>query len=311
MSVTRSQLKTLSEDALESNRFRSLTNESVRGPSALMALALIMLASICMSLGCSQNPYLAGNGAAWQQPVPGLAPGGGLTAVQAQVAELNRRVQLLDDNNRQLTTQLAQSEQQAQVYRDELNLVRQQLADTAQQYESARVAAQDAQSSARSFQASAQLRGGATIRANTNLNQLAGRLNLGSIPVQRDGEVIRIIIPADQLFSPGTPQLQPQAAGILDPIASQLRAVFPRQRIGVEGYTDTTPGFGGVGNNSHQLAAAQSAAVLGMLTQRSGMPASQLFTVSHGANNPRQNNATPAGRVANRRIELVVYPETF
>jgi len=258
--------------------------------------------------GCTQNPYLAGGGGSVWQP---QTPHGGLNAVQAQVAELNRRVQLLDDNNRQLTTQLAQSEQQSQVYRDELNLVRKQLADTTQQYESARIAAQDAQSTARSFQASAQLRGGATIRANTNLNQLAGRLNLGNLPVERDGEVIRVVIPSDQLFAPGTAQMQQQAAAILDPVASQLRSVFPRQRIGVEGYTDTSPMYGGAAGSPHQLTSAQTSAVLDFLTRRSGMPGQQLFVVSHGSNNPRQDNAAPAGRAANRRIELVVYPETF
>lgn len=264
--------------------------------------------AILLLSGCSQNPYLAGGpgGSVWQ--APGQTQ---LTAVQAQVAELNRRVQLLDDNNRQLTTQLAQSEQQAQVYRDELNLVRSQLSDTAQQYEAARMAARDAQNSARNFQASAQLRGGATIRANTNLNQLAGRLNFGSIPVQQDGEVIRVIVPSDQLFAPGTAQLQPQAASILDPIASQLRSVFPRQRIGIEGYTDNAPTYGGATANPHQLTAAQTSSLLDLLTRRSGMPGEQLFIVSHGANNPRADNSTPAGRVANRRVELVIYPETF
>ncbi|WP_283431804.1 OmpA/MotB family protein [Neorhodopirellula lusitana] len=261
-----------------------------------------------VNAGCSQNPYLAGGpgGSVWQ--APGQTQ---LTAVQAQVAELNRRVQLLDDNNRQLTTQLAQSEQQSQVYRDELNLVRSQLSDTTQQYEAARVAARDAQSTARSFQASTQLRGGATIRANTNLNQLVGRLNLGNIPVQQDGEVIRIVVPSDQLFAPGTAQLQPQAAAILDPIAAQLRSVFPRQRVGIEGYTDNAPIYGGANGSPHQLTSAQTSALLDLLTRRSGMPGQQLFIVSHGSNNPRADNATPAGRVANRRVELVIYPETF
>ena len=279
-----------------------------RSPFAsIMAVGFVGCSLMGMA-GCSQNPYLAGGpaGSVWQ--APGQTQ---LTAVQTQVAELNRRVQLLDDNNRQLTTQLAQSEQQAQVYRDELNLVRSQLADTAQQYDAARIAAREAQNSARNYQASAQLRGGATIRANTNLNQLVGRLNLGNIPVQPDGEVIRVIVPSDQLFAPGTAQLQPQSASIMDPIAAQLRSVFPRQRIGIEGYTDNAPTYGGATASPHQLTSAQTSALLDLLTRRSGMPGEQLFIVSHGANNPRADNSTPAGRVANRRIELVIYPETF
>jgi flagellar motor protein MotB len=131
------------------------------------------------------------------------------------------------------------------------------------------------------------------------------------LTAEQDGEVIRIVVPADRLFQPGTAQLQPQAAATLDPIAGQLRSVFSRQRIGIEGYTDNAPLYGGTAATPHQLASAQTAAVLDLLTRRSGMPPQQLFTVAQGANNPRQSNDTAAGRAANRRIELVIYPDTF
>ena len=263
---------------------------------------------MAVSLGCSQNPYLAAPGSAAWQGSPATAA---VNPTEAQLSELNRRVQLLDDNNRQLHTQLAQSEQQSQVYRDELNLVRKQLADTTSRLETTSIAASQAENRVRGFQASTQLRGNASIVPNTNLSQLASRLNLGGIPVQRDGDVLRIVVPADQLFPPGTAQLHPQAALTLDPIAAQLRSVFPRQRIGIEGYTDNASLYGGQVGTTHQLASAQASAVLDLLTRRAGMPPQQLFTVAQGENNPRQSNATAAGRAANRRIELVIYPETF
>ena len=257
--------------------------------------------------GCSQNPYFAArSGTAWQAPqTASVSPN------EASLAELSRRVQLLDDNNRQLHTQLAQSEQRSQVYRDESELLRSQLAELSQQMESTKLAAREAQSQVRGMQASTQLRGNASIQANTNLSQLAGRLNLGGIPIEQDGEVIRIILPSDQLFQPGTAQLQPQAATIVDPIAAQIRTFFPRQRLGIEGYTDNAQLYGGTVATTHQLASAQASAILDMLTRRSGMPAQQLFTVAQGANNPRQPNTTAAGRAANRRIELVIYPDTY
>ena len=98
---------------------------------------------------------------------------------------------------------------------------------------------------------------------------------------------------------------------VLDPIAAQLRSVFPRQRMAVEGYTDNSPMYGGQVSTSHQLASAQAAAVLDLLVRRAGMPPQQLFTVAQGTNNPRATNDTPAGRSTNRRIELVIYPDTF
>lgn len=276
-----------------------------------MAVCLITVGLIS---GCTQNPYLAvpGAGAYPAQNGP-LNPSLSQQAVNpndARLAELSRRVQLLDDNNRQLHTQLAQSEQQAQVYREELNLMRKQLADTSQQLETAQIAARDAQSKVRGFQASTQMRGGATIQPNTNLSQLASRLNLGGLPVREDGDRIRIAIPSDQLFAPGTAQLIPQAANVVDPVAAQLRSLFPRQRIGIEGYTDNAPDYASSASG-HQLASAQASAVLDLLTRRAGMPVSQFFIVAQGANQPLQPNASAAGRAANRRVELVIYPEQY
>jgi flagellar motor protein MotB len=254
--------------------------------------------------GCSQNPYLAAPGGAAWQAQPSLA----VNPVEAQLAELSRRVQLLDDNNRQLHTQLAQSDQQTQVYRDEAELLRKQLAELSQRFETTSIAARDAESRVRGMQASTQVRGNATIQANTDLTQLASRLNLGGLPVEQDGEVIRIIVPADQLFQPGTAQMHSQAPLTLDPVAAQLRTFFPQHRIGIEAYTDNAQLYGGAVANSHQLASAQASAVLELMTRRAGIPPDQLFTVAQGANNPRQSNETPAGRAANRRIEIVIYP---
>lgn len=262
---------------------------------------------LCSLVGCNQNPYFAGPaGATWNTPQTAA-----VNQTEARIAELSRRVQLLDDDNRQLHTQLAQSEQQAQVFRDESDLLRKQLGEMSQRAEATAIAARDAENRVRGMQASSQLRGSASISANTDLTQQASRLNLGGIPVVPDGKVLRIAIPADQLFSPGTAQLLPQAATTLDPIAAQLRNVFPQQRIGIEGYTDNAPIYGGTAATSHQLAAAQASAVLDLMSRRSGMPVQQLFTVAQGANNPRQSNDTPAGRAANRRIELVIYPDNY
>jgi len=268
-------------------------------------VALLSGFLVVLSLGCTQNPYLGG--AAWQRTPNGVA----LTPAEAQISELQRRAQLVDDDNRQLHIQMAQTEQKAQVFKDEADLLRTQLAELSQQLESSRIAKETAENQVKGFQASPQLRGNATLQANTDLAKQAARLSLGGLAVEKDRDVVRIVIPADQVFQPGTAQIHAQAAQVLDPVAVQLNAVFPKQRIGIESYTDNSQIYGGSVATSHQLTSAQALAVLDFLTRRSGLPAQQLFTVAQGANNPRQSNATPAGRVANRRIELVIYPDTF
>jgi len=282
---------------------RNAVRKTVRSHCCLLPLFAAFMAIIAS--GCTQNPYLGGS--AWQRPSNAIA----MNPAEAQISELQRRAQLVDDDNRQLHIQMAQTEQKSQVYKDEADLLRTQLAEVSQQLESSRIARDTAESQVKGFQASTQLRGNATLQANTDLAKQAARLNLAGIPVEKDRDVVRVVIPADQVFQPGTAQIHAQAAQVLDPIAAQLRAVFPRQRIGIESYTDNGQIYGGSVATSHQLTSAQALAVLDFLTRRSGLPGQQLFTVAQGSNNPRQSNETPAGRVANRRIELVIYPDKF
>jgi len=276
---------------------------AVRAAFRLGRIVLAAMAGLVLT-GCSQNPYMVGP-TAWQASAPT-----GVNAPDARVTELQRRVQLLDDNNRQLHTQIAQAEQQTQVYRDELSLVRSQLAETAGQLEQTRMAASNAEQQFRGLKASTQFRGGATIQANTNLQAMAQGLNLGGLSAIPDGDVLRIVIPADQLFQPNTNRAQAQAVSLIDPVAAAIRSTFPKQRIGVEGHTDGSPLYGGQFNSHHQLSAAQAVAVLEMLTVRGSLPPQQLFTMAMGASTPRYDSNSAGGRAANRRVEIVIYPET-
>lgn len=274
-------------------------------PIAWMPNVLVGVLLLSVLGGCTNNPYMAG-ATPWQNATPpGVAP------QEARLSELQRRVQHLDDNNRQLHTQIAQAEQQTQVYREELALVRQQLAETAGQLEQSRLAASNAEKQFRGLKASTQFRGGATIKANTNLQALAQGLDLGGVPIINDGDVLRIVLPADQLFQLNTANPQPQATALLDNVAGAIRTRFPQQRIGIEGHTDGSQLYGGHYRTPHQLSSAQAVAVLEMLSVRGGLPQPQLFTMALGASSPRYENQTAAGRAANRRIEIVVYPDSY
>ncbi len=275
-----------------------------RWPLSTLVVALSGCAVAVLS-GCTNNPYMAGS-TPWQTaPPPGVAP------QEAQLTELQRRVQHLDDNNRQLHTQVAQAEQQVQVYREELSLVRQQLAETAGQLEQTRLAASNAEQQFRGLKASTQFRGGATIQANTNLQTMAQGLDLGGLAIIPDGDKLRIVLPADQIFQLNTANPQAQSVNLVDPVAAAIRTRFPRQRIGVEGHTDGSPMYGGQFRTPQQLSAAQAVAVLEMLSVRGSLPPQQLFTMAMGEANPRYDNSTAAGRAANRRVEIVIFPDTF
>jgi chemotaxis protein MotB len=277
-------------------------------------------------LGCAPNPYAAG----WQGAPPGVAgyppnpaaagypsPITGPQSVFAQqqtapqLVELQRRVQQLDENNRQMTTQLAQSQQQLQAFRERGDLLAKQLQDATAQNKQLLAASQQYANQALGMQASMNLRGGARLTANNSVVNSAAGLQISGAQVIPDGDLVRIRVPSDQLFGAASAQLNPASATVLDQIASAILRQYPRQRVGIEGHTDTAQQVGSTYGTPYQLAGAQAQAVMDQLVRRNGVPMQQLFVIAHGPNHPLADNQSPAGRADNRRIELVIYPETF
>lgn len=266
-----------------------------------------VLAVAGLAIGCGQNAFFTPrqpNVMQQQQPQQPTAPA-------SQLQELQRRVAELDASNAELHRQLAQSQQQTKVYMEETQLLQEQLQETANQLRETQLAKQDAEKSVQMLQASASQQAGATIKANNSVHRSLAVADIPGVEVSQEKDVIRIRIPADELFKRGTVQLTQDAYAYLDKVADAVTRNYPRQRIGIEGHTDSAPAFGGSQTTNHQLASMQALAVFDILTRRNRLPTRQLFVLGLGANHPRASNATEAGRAKNRRIELVVYPETI
>jgi chemotaxis protein MotB len=254
--------------------------------------------------GCNRNPFVSQQASPWQQqPQPQQQ------AQLAQLQDLDRRASQLDANNRDLHSQLAQSQQQARLLQDQVTLLQKRLSETAGQLRDMQVAKQEVEKRVEGLQASTRFRGGAAISANNSVRTSLAVVQIPGFEVRQDGDVIRIAIPADQLFPPGAAQLHAGAYQLIDRVAAAIASSYPRQIVGIEGYTDAAPVGGGFTSN-HQLAAAQTLAVFDHLRRLNRLSDRQLFVMAQGANRPRASNATPAGRAENRRVELVIYPET-
>ncbi len=267
-----------------------------------LARNLLVLASISFAAGLAgcnaPNPFLTSSAppqAAWEQQQA------------SQLQDLGRRATALDVDNRDLHTELAQANQQVKLFSDEITLLRSRLAETASQLQEYQVAKVQTERQLSALEATTTRGGSARITANNSLQESLPVIDIPGIQVRPDGDVIRIELPADRLFHQGTSQLLPAAVTLLNQVAGVVARNYPRQIVGIEGHTDTVP-TGAI--SSHQLSAAQSTAVFEALTSRSRFPAEQLFTVGYGANRPVASNATPAGRARNRRVEVVIYPET-
>ncbi|MEM7455201.1 MAG: OmpA family protein [Planctomycetota bacterium] len=259
--------------------------------------------------------------------------------------QLNRRVGSYDQDNQQLYAEVASLKQKLQLANDYNFQLKQQLADTTGQINQMqanqvtaerRLAQQDieiqrlaqlgggnsgfsgttGQSSTSGQQVGfSEVRGqttptqlaGATIRAN---NSLMSRLNEIQIPggqARMDGDLIRIEFPSDQLFVPGTYEIQPAQAPVFQNLVATIRQSFPRQIVGIEAHWDNTP-LNPPTTTHHQLTATQALAVFNNMV-RLGLSPNQLFTMGMGSNRPRHPGGLRGN--PNRRVELVIYPETF
>lgn len=262
---------------------------------------MLLVLALSAAAGCNQNPYVQSPLAAWQPQAPNVQP------YQAQMYDLSRRAEALDANNRDLHTQLAQSRQQVQLLREQMGLLQKQLADAARHLQESQVARDESEKKLQSLQTASTRRGGAVISANNSMRQALRRVEIPGLEMREEADTLRLELPTDQLFAPGSAQLVGSAYPILDRVASEIQRNYPRQLIGIEGHIDSAPLYGDV--SGHSLAAAQAMAVFEQLTRRNRLPAKQFFVTAQGANRPLSPNSTQAGRAKNRRVELVVYPD--
>lgn len=206
-----------------------------------------------------------------------------------QIASLKQQLQSTSEANRQLQSQLTNAQTQASQY--------QKLAQETEQ----RMQVLQASSSGtgNAFQ-------GATIRANNSLLQNMEQLKISGVTVIPDSDMIRVAIPSDYLFQAGNYQLQPSSTTLLNRLAAVIRQYYPSQIVGIEAHWHG----GQDALNEHQITTGQAMAVMNQLVS-SGLPSSQMFVMGYGSNKPRYSNASPQGQSANRRVELVIYPEQF
>lgn len=228
----------------------------------------------------------------------------------AQVRDLRDRLARLDADNRELTNQVAQTNQLLQVERDQKRLMQQQLAEAGSRLKDLSVAREDAERRASTFLASTRSQQGAQITANSSLKNKLKPIEVAGLEVRQEEGVVRIEIPADKLFNPGMVQLRPDAKGLLEEVGFALEQSYPRQLMVVEGHTDTNPALGATPSLSHQVSAAQAQAVLDFLTSHTRIAPAQISSMAFGQYRPRMSNATTAGQTKNRRVEIAIYPES-
>lgn len=269
----------------------------------------------------------------------------------AQISELERRAKLLDENNRQLHSQLAQSQQQVQTYRERSDLMQQQLGDMSAQLQQARIAATrpapsnptiagpptlpgvgsmattrpapaptkypsqtqyPAQTQNLAQTQNPSQRSGARLTANTSRPPGSGSpssiepLRSLGYPVETNGSSLRVRIPADQLFQPGSSQWTASAGSLLERVSNALRTASPNAQLLIDSYTDNSTSNLATASSAEQLTSQQADSVMRYFVSRGGWNSSGVTIRSNGSDGPLMDNQSPSGRAANRRIEFLL-----
>ena len=130
--------------------------------------------------------------------------------------------------------------------------------------------------------------------------QLAG----SGVNVQRQGNTIRLSLPGNVTFPFDSAEIQPQFRPTLDQLAATLQQ-YDQTVIDISGHTDST------GSNvyNQQLSERRAGSVASYLMSRGVLPG-RVIHGGFGETQPVATNQTPAGRQANRRVDIQVRPFT-
>ena len=287
----------------------------------------VLLPALAMVVGCSNHLFQKPTAA----PVS-LLPPPGVAAPAATLPQLSSSPatslpSYADVDGRQLQTTLARSQDENQLLKDEITVLREQLASTSNQLAASRFPTSGGGATPWGLPGSpapvgsAQQPGGPpaafvagtaarpAVNGPAAMHAAMGQLAVPGVETRYDGNVVRLEVPAERLFDGESATLLPGGTALLTQVAGEIDRVFPRHFVGIEGHLDTEPLAQASWGSPHQLTAARAATVFDFFTTRTPLRQGQLFLVAHGANHPVVSNATAAGRVRNRRMEFVIYPE--
>ncbi len=252
-------------------------------------------AVMVLALGC-QNPYaLRFQGLQQQQ-----------ASLQQYAQQLQSRIRELNQENERLHQQVARLQQETQLLQEQSDALAQQLRSTTDQLARLQSENRHLRQQAQRLQASLRRPEQAIITPNNSLQNQLPRIEEPGVEVERDGDLVRVRLPGAKLFEPGSDRLKPDGLGLLARVGETLARTYPNQRIAIEGH------LGGSQQDplaAHRLSVEQATAVMDYLVRHTSLAPEQLFVVGFGTSRPRFSNATPSGRQANWRVELVVHPE--
>ncbi|MDP2063669.1 MAG: OmpA family protein [Phaeovulum sp.] len=124
------------------------------------------------------------------------------------------------------------------------------------------------------------------------------------VGVVNTGSALVVTMPQDLLFTTDSTALRPELQRDLQTLATSLLR-YPDTMVEVVGHTDNT----GAAGYNQTLSQGRANTVAGVLAN-SGVPFSRITAYGRGEDQPIASNLTPEGRAQNRRVEIIIRPNS-
>jgi chemotaxis protein MotB len=139
-------------------------------------------------------------------------------------------------------------------------------------------------------------------------DQLRDLIEAGTVHAAIIDKQLVLQLCADAAFEPQTADLTPVGQDALRAIADAL-SHFPNHRFEVDGHTDIGSPRAPQFRTNWSLAAARASSAVRALRE-AGLAERALSSLSYGEFHPTATNDTAEGRAENRRIEILVLPDS-
>lgn len=216
------------------------------------------------------------------------------TAYEAQLADLNKQLSFLKENN---TTALKQLEDLSVISTAQAQSIKKSLDN---------IGAKDAY--IQDLQSAMARKDSLNMALVMNLKGAIGNLDDQDINVKVDKGVVFIDISDKLLFRSGSYDITDKAKEVLGKVAQVLKNQ-PDVEFMVEGHTDNIGYSKGVLIDNWDLSVKRSTAVVRVLQKQYGITPAKIVAAGRGEYVPVSDNTTAAGRAANRRTRIVILPQ--
>jgi chemotaxis protein MotB len=133
---------------------------------------------------------------------------------------------------------------------------------------------------------------------------LGTEMKQGQVSIHLETRGAVISLNAQAVFPSGGDNIDSSVYPLLEKVAVTLKQLPNSVRF--EGHTDSMPISNGRFRSNWELSAARSIATMRIMADRYAVGRDRMAIVGYGDTNPIADNSTEAGRVKNRRVDLVI-----